>query len=166
MPRKLRRLLSRFVVTSLACALSACAGTGLRDSCEVGGFRDYAHFDAASLRYIVAVDDGAPPAQPFFALEGSDRSGSPMSLALRFELSNESLSREDCPAGSELRSYRVTNSSAAWRLFWLTASGVDGSFGFMQGGSGGSPSKPPQPAGLLLFDTTSGDAQFACGCLR
>lgn len=161
-----RRIPFGLVVTFLACLLSACAGTGLRDSCEVRSFRDYTDFDAASLRYVVAVDEGAAPVQPFFAFDGQDRSGSPTSLALRFERSDESLTREECPAGSELRTYRVTNSSAAWRLFWLTASGVEGSFGFMQGDSGGTPSKPPRTAGLLLFDTATGDAQYACGCLR
>ena len=166
MSRKTQPLVFRLVVASLAFVLSACAGTGLRESCTVGGFLDYSDFDAASLRYIIAVEGGAPPDQPFFAFAGSDRSGSPMSLALRFGPSDERLSRESCPAGSELRTYNVTNSSAAWRLFWLTADDVEGSFGFMQRDPDSPPRKAPQPLGLLLFDTATGDAQFACGCLR
>ena len=161
-----RRSLSRLVTASLALALSACAGTGLRDSCTVGSFLDYADFDAASLRYVVAADSDAPPGQPFFALEGSDRVGAPMSLALRLEPSDELLSREGCPAGSELRAYGVTNSSAAWRVFWLTAASVEGSFGFLEEGADDRPRKASPPVGLLLFDTATGGAQFACGCLR
>ena len=166
MRRKTCRTTSRLAATSLAFLLSACAGTGLRESCEVGGFLDYRDFDAESLRYVVAVRENAAPGQPFFAFDGSDRSGSPMSLALRFELSDESLSREGCPAGSKLRTYRVTNSSASWRLFWLTASGVEGSFSFSQQDPDSPPSKAARAVGLLLFDTATGDAQFACGCLR
>lgn len=151
---------------SLAFLVSACAGTGLRESCELESFQDYSDFDAASLRYIVAIEEDSATGPPFFAFAGTDRTGSPVSLALRFELSDESLSREECPAGSELRTYRVTNSSASWRLFWLTASGVEGSFSFLQQDPDSPPSKAARPAGLLLFDTATGDAQFACGCLR
>ncbi len=161
-----RRILPRLVIPSLAFVLCACAGTGLRDSCEVGGFRDYADFDAATLRYVVAFEKGSTAEAPFFALEGSDRTGSPMSIALRFELSDESLSREGCPAGSELRTYRVTNSSAAWRVFWLTANDVEASFRAVQRSSDDPQPKGPGMAGMLLFDTETGDAQFACGCLR
>lgn len=165
MHRNARRIQSQLVVVSLALLLAACAGTDLRDSCEVGGFRDYADFDAADLRYVIAVK-GDVTLEPFFALDASGLNDAPMSLALRLEASDESLSRAGCPAGSRLQTYRVTNSNAAWRLFWLTASGVEGSFGFAERAAGGAPQKVPRMVGLLLFDTATGDAQYACGCLR
>ena len=155
-----RRIVSVVCLTLLT---AGCATGRIGDDCTQRAFDDYRSFDADTLRLVVALPESLD-AEPFFSLEANDRAGQPMSLALRLERSSDWENRGRCAAGLRLNTYRISNSDAAWRVFWMQADGPAFTFDLaLPAGAGAAPGG--DRSGLLLADTARYRAVVACGCL-
>ncbi|MEO1244730.1 MAG: hypothetical protein AAFX56_03510 [Pseudomonadota bacterium] len=150
---------------ALALLISGCATSGFDEqSCELRAFEDYKSFNAESLRYVLVLPE-ALSAEPFFSLETDDKSGNPMSLALRLEALPPMTERASCGGRAHMNTYAVRNSDAAWRVFWLQAGSTDFSFDLALPADAGAKLHDKR-LGMLLLDTRTARTVAACGCLR
>jgi len=142
---------------------AGCATGRLDDNCTQRAFDDYRSFDADTLRLVVALPETLT-AEPFFSLEANDRTGQPMSLALRLERASDWENPGHCGAGLQLNTYSVRVSDAAWRVFWMQADGPAFSFDVaLPADAGAVPGG--NRSGLMLVDTARYRAVVVCGCL-
>ena len=150
-------------VAILSLLTAGCATGRIGDNCKQRPFDDYGSFDADTLRLVVALPETLTTV-PFFSLEATDKTGQPMSLALRLERGPEWENRGRCQAGLRMNTYHIRNSDAAWRVFWLQADGPEFSFDLaLPADAGAAPGG--DRSGLMLVDTARYRAVAVCGCL-
>ncbi len=150
-------------LAGLALLTTGCATGRIDDNCVQRAFDDYGSFDADTLRLVVALPETLS-APPFFSLEANSKAGQPMSLALRLEQASDWENRGRCGAGLRMNTYRISNSDAAWRVFWLQVDGPTFSFDVaLPEDAGAAPGG--DRSGLMLADTARYRAVVVCGCL-
>ena len=150
-------------LVGLTLLTAGCATGRIGDDCTKRAFDDYQRFDADTLRLVVALPETLST-EPFFSLEANDKTGQPMSLALRLQRVAVAENRGRCSAGLHLNTYRIGNTDAAWRVFWLQADAPTFDFSMVLPADAGA-APGGERTGLLLFDTARFRAVVACGCL-
>jgi len=150
-------------LAGLTLLTAGCATGRIDDNCVQRAFNDYRSFDADTLRLVVALPETLSAA-PFFSLEANDKTGQPMSLALRLERSADWENRGRCAADLRMNTYRITSTDAAWRVFWMQADGPEFSFDLaLPADAGVAPGG--DRSGLMLVDTARYWGVVVCGCL-